>query len=232
MYLRMILRQRRVRHLLVGGSIAVAVALAIAWRTGVEPAQLKESWRLLEAWLMEHPWLLVLALVVLPGFPVPTSALLVTASIVWRAHPVLACLACVVALTANMIWTYGLAAGPGRSLVERFLANTALRIPELPRGDHLRLILVLRLTPGMPFFFQNYALGFMRPPFRLYLPLSILCTAPIACGVVLSGAGLANGRLLPLLVGVGLIVLAIVLTHSARRWLVRRRISAQGVEGL
>jgi uncharacterized membrane protein YdjX (TVP38/TMEM64 family) len=219
----MIISERRVRYLLAGGAIAFAGLAVAAWYSGIEPAELKEHWRNFEQWLMLHPALLLLALVILPGFPIPSSALLLAAGIVWREHPVWACLGCVLAFTANMSWTYGVAAGPGRYLVERFLATTTLQIPELPRSNHVRLILILRLTPGMPFFIQNYVLGFLRPPFRLYLPLSMLCNAPIICGVVLSGAGLANGRLLPLIVGVGLVILTLLLTHSARCWLARRR---------
>jgi uncharacterized membrane protein YdjX (TVP38/TMEM64 family) len=200
--------------------------VAGAWYAGVEPAQLKDAWRVLEQWLMGHPWLLLLALVLLPALPIPSSALLMAAGIVWRDRPLLACLGCVVAYALNMVWTYGLAAGPGRRLVGRLLARTALRVPDLPRGDHLRMILIMRLTPGMPFFFQNYVLGLLRPPFRLYLVLSVVCNAPIVCGLVLSGAGLANGRLLPLLGGIGLIVLAVVITHSVRRWLGRRAAAA------
>ena len=219
--------EQRVKRLLAGLVVGGLLALLAAWYFGVTPAQLKGYWRDLELWLMANPGLLFVALVLLPGFPVPSSALLVAAGIVWRDHPVLACGGAVLAFALNMTWTFGLAAGPGRRVVERFLATTTLRIPELPRGDHLRLILIMRLTPGMPFFVQNYVLGFLRPPFRLYILLSLLCNAPIVCGLVLSGAGLANGRLLPLLVGLTVIVLTVVLTHTARRWLARRRVAAQ-----
>lgn len=215
--------EKRVKRVLAGLVVGGVLALLAAWYFGVDAAQLKGYWRALELWLMAHPVLLFVALVFLPGFPVPSSALLITAGIVWRDHPVLACLACVLAFALNMTWTYGVAAGPGRRLVEKFLATTTLQIPNLPRGDHLRLILIMRLTPGMPFFFQNYVMGFLRPPFRMYLLVSVLCNAPVVCGIVLSGAGLANGRLLPLLAGLAVLVLTGVLTHSARRWLARRR---------
>ena len=209
--------------MLVGAGVVGALALGGAWYVGVEPSQMTEHWRSLERWLMDHPGWLLLALVVLPGFPVPSSALLVAAGVVWRERPLLACLGCVLALLLNMSWTYWLAAGPVRRLMEKLLANSTRRLPDLPRSDHLRLILILRLTPGMPFFVQNYALGMLRPPFLLYLSVSFLCNAPIVCGLVLSGAGLASGRVLPLLAGLAVIALAIVLTFSVRRWLARRR---------
>ena len=214
---------RHVRRLAVVAGLAAGVVLGCIWYFGLDLDTYRSAWKALESWLVRHPGWLWLALIVLPAFPVPSSALVVTAGVVWRQHPALACAACVSALLLNMLWTYAVAAGPGRRLVEHFLKSTRLKIPELPRGDHLRLILILRLTPGMPFFIQNYVLGFLQPPFRLYLPVSLACNAPVACGMVLSGAGLANGRIVPLVLGVGLIVLAAALTHFGRRWLATAR---------
>ena len=214
---------KRVRRAAVGLALGLGLALGMAWWLGMDLAGLQGTWKHLERWLMQHPWVLFCALVVLPGLPVPTSALLFAAGVVWRDRPVVACLLCMLALMMNMLWTYWLAAGPGRRLVEKILASTRVRIPELPRGDHLRMILILRLTPGMPLFLQNYVLGFLRAPFRLYLPVSIACTGVMASGIVLSGAGFAEGRIMPLLVGIALIVLAGVLTHMLRLWLAKRR---------
>jgi uncharacterized membrane protein YdjX (TVP38/TMEM64 family) len=224
------LTDRRTRRFAAGLGVVLACLLVAAWYSGLVPADLMTGWRRLEQLLLAHPLLLALALVILPGLPVPTSALLVTAGVVWREHPVLACGTAVCALALNAVWTYAFAAGPGRRLVERMLARSSVRIPVLPRNDHLRLILILRLTPGIPFFFQNYVLGLLRPPFRLYLPVSLACNAPIVCGLVLSGAGLAGGRLMPLLVGISLVVLAAVIAQSARRWLKRRNHKVESAE--
>lgn len=214
---------RRVRIALVGG---LALALAgglLAWRTGVDVATLKDVWRATEAYLKQNSWALFLALVILPGLPVPTSVLMLTAGVVWREQPLMACLLCLLALALNLSWTYWLAAGPARRLVEKLLVASSMRIPELPRGDHLKLILVLRLTPGIPLFFQNYLLGFLRAPFWLYLPVSLLCTGIISTGVVLSGAGLADGQIKWAITGVSLIVLGGVFTHLVRGWLAKRK---------
>ena len=71
----------------------------------------------------------------------------------------------------------------------------------------------MRLTPGFPFFAQNYLLGFFRVPFRLYLPVSMACNGVISVGVVLSAAGVADGNLVPVLTGVALVVVGLVLVH-------------------
>lgn len=195
----------------------------LAWQMGVTPADLKNAWMAVEGYLKKHPVVLFGALVFLPGLPVPTSALLLTAGVVWREKPLMACVLCLVALLLNLTWTYWLAAGPGRRLVERILAATPIKVPDLPKGNQLKLILVLKLTPGIPLFLQNYLLGFLRAPFLMYLGVSMLGNGLIGTGVVLSGAGLSDGRLMPALTGISLIVVGAVLTSLVRSWLKKRK---------
>jgi uncharacterized membrane protein YdjX (TVP38/TMEM64 family) len=215
--LQKILSDRRL-HRLAGGLLVLGVGAGLlAWKMGLDGAALQAAWHQAEIFLMERSWLLFAGLVVLPGLPVPTSALLFLAGTVWRERPVAACAVCLVAMALNMTWTYWVAARPGRGVVEKLLAATTLRVPELPRGNHLRMILILRLTPGLPLFLQNYVLGFLRVPFRLYLPVSMGCTGLIACGVVLSGAGVAKGNLTPILTGVALIVVGLLVVQMIRQ---------------
>lgn len=214
---RKLLTDRRFhRLLLVGAVLGVGVLLA-AWKMGVDVADLKAAWYGAEDFLRSNPWCLFLGLVVLPGFPVPMSALLVLAGSVWGGRPVAASAICLGAIALNMAWTYWVAARPGRGMVERWLASGAVHLPEVPRGNHLRILLVVRLTPGIPFFFQNYLLGFFRVPFRIYLPLSLACNALFSIGFVLSGAGIAGGNLKPLMTGVGFIVVAVVAVQMLRK---------------
>jgi uncharacterized membrane protein YdjX (TVP38/TMEM64 family) len=221
--IRKLLSHRWIQIGLICALVLGLLAVVIAWKMGVNLAGLKEAWRQLNDYLVRHPWALFAALVVLPGLPVPTSALLFTAGVVWRDQPMTAVWLSMLGISLNLTWTYWLAARPARSLVEKLLAATEIQIPDLPRGDHLRLILIMRLTPGIPFFLQNYLLGFLRAPFVLYLPISILCNGIIGTGVVLSGVGLADGNLMPVITGVSLIAVGIVLTQLIRRWLAKKR---------
>lgn len=217
------LNDRRTRWGLAAGGLLGAVALGVAWRAGLlDLARLRDLWHACEAFLRANPWCLFAGLVVLPGLPVPTSALLLLAGTVWRAQPAAACAISLLAMSLNMTWTYWIAARPARGVIEKLLASSTLRIPELPPGNHLRLILLLRLTPGVPLFLQNYVLGFFQVPFRLYLPLSIGCSGMMASGIVLGGAGIADGNLMPALTGLGLIVAAVVLVRALRQMLARR----------
>ncbi|MDP3851650.1 MAG: VTT domain-containing protein [Luteolibacter sp.] len=215
--LKKVLKDRRF-HRLAGGMLVLgAGAVLLAWRMGVDLQLMKSWWKQTEAFLMDRPWLLFAGLVILPGLPVPTSALMLLAGTVWRDRPLTACALCLVAIALNMSWTYWAAARPGRGLVEKLLAAGSLQIPEMPHGNHLRFILLLRLTPGFPLFLQNYLLGFFRVPFRLYLPVSLACSGLISCGVVLSGAGVAGGNLTPVITGVALIVVGFVVVQMLRQ---------------
>ena len=215
--LKRILTDRRILLLAGIGGLLAILAGWIAWKMGVNGEVLKGWWGTAEAYLKANPAWLFLAIVVLPGFPVPASALMILAGTVWRDRPVMACLICLTGMALNMSWTYWVAAKPARGLVERYLAHSTIRLPELPKGDHMQVILLMRLTPGIPLFFQNYLLGFLRVPFLPYLTVSLCCTGMIAIGVVLSSAGVADGNLKPVISGVALIAFGVVLVRMLRR---------------
>jgi uncharacterized membrane protein YdjX (TVP38/TMEM64 family) len=228
--LREVLGHRNVR---VGVLLLIAAAAVcgwMAWKWGVDLASLKEAWAQLNQFLVKHPAALFLALVFLPGLPIPITPLFFAAGVVWRDDPQMAVTWSLLAISLNLTWTYWLAAGPARRLVEKLLASSSIKIPDLPRGDHLRLILVLKLTPGVPFFFQNYLLGFLRAPFLLYLPLAIVCNGVVGAGVILGGVGVGGGNLKWGIWGVSIIALGVVLTQLIRRWLVRKKKRGLGEE--
>lgn len=220
--LQQLLRDGRFRAMLLSLCGLAIVVGGLAWKMGVDFASFHRWWDLLKEFLVKNPWALFAAIVILPGFPVPLSALLFTAGAVWREQPVMACLLCLLAITLNLTWTYWLAAGPGRNLVEKMLIAAAVKIPDLPKGDHVKLILILKLTPGIPHFIQNYLLGFLRVPFLLYLPVAVACHGFIGTGMVLSGVGLGNGKIIPALTGISLVAIGILLTQLIRGWLARR----------
>jgi len=205
------------------GSVVLLAAVLVVWQAGFDRAAIAAAWSQTEAFLQARPWALFIALAVLPGLPFPVSALLLAAGVAWNDRPVWACGLSLCALAINMSWTYWVAAHPGRRLVERFISWSGMKIPDIRHGDQLRLILVLRLTPGIPLFFQNYALGFVRAPFRLYLPLSIVINGVFSCGIVLVGAGVSDGKSLPVISGVALLVVAVVVTKWLRARVLRRR---------
>lgn len=177
--------------------------------------------------VQDSPLLLWLALAILPGLPFPSSPLLVLAGVVWREHPALGCGICLIATAVNMSWTYALAAGPAQVVASRWISRWQHRLPQLPTVSSTQALLVLRLTPGVPFFLQNYLLGYLRVPYGRYLIGSLACNAPMACGFVLTGAGVASGAWKPMLSGIGLIVTTAIAVKIIRQLLRKRRTPSQ-----
>ncbi|MFM2197452.1 MAG: hypothetical protein RLZZ505_884 [Verrucomicrobiota bacterium] len=197
--------------------------LLLAWKAGIGVEELRRAWELAQDFLRERPLWLFLALVVLPGLPTPTSALLFLAGVVWREQPLQACLIAILALTINLAWTYGLAAGFGRRTLDRLAAWCGFQIPELKETNQLRVVLALKLTPGIPMFVQNYLCGFLRVPFRLYLLVSLTSNGLIGTGFVLAGVGFGDGKLVPALAGFFLVILGALVIRWVRAGMAGRR---------
>ena len=223
-HLKKLLADKRVRIALALGIIGFIATVVVAWKMGVTLAGLKQAWIDSRDFLLAHPWAMFVALVFLPGLPIPMSALLLVAGAVWGAN-VKACLLMLLAMALNMSWTYWVAAGPARGFIEKVLANTKIRIPELPKNDHIRLILILRLTPGIPLFIHNYILGFFRTPFLMYLPLSLLLAGSIACGILVTGGAILQGRAGAAITGISLIVVGVLVIRVLRAKLARKPIT-------
>jgi uncharacterized membrane protein YdjX (TVP38/TMEM64 family) len=223
-HLKKLLADKRVRIAIAIGSVGFILAVIVAWKLGVTVAGLKQAWVDSRDFLIAHPWAMFLALVFLPGLPIPMSALLLIAGAVWGAN-VKACLLMLLAMALNMSWTYWLAAGPARGFIEKVLVNTKIRIPELPKNDHIRLILILRLTPGIPLFIHNYILGFFRTPFLLYLPLSLLLAGSIACGILVTGGAILHGKVGAAITGISLIVVGVLVIRILRARLAKKSIA-------
>ncbi|MFM7180098.1 MAG: hypothetical protein ACKO2G_01330 [Verrucomicrobiales bacterium] len=223
-HLKKLLADKRVRIALAIGFVGFILAVIVAWKLGVTFAGLKQAWVDSREFLMAHPWAMFVALVFLPGLPIPMSALLLIAGAVWGAN-VKACLLMLLAMALNMSWTYWLAAGPARGFIEKVLVNTKIRIPELPKNDHIRLILILRLTPGIPLFIHNYILGFFRTPFLLYLSLSLLLAGSIACGILVTGGAILQGKAGAAITGISLIVVGVLVIRILRAKLAKKQLT-------
>jgi hypothetical protein len=70
------------------------------------------------------------------------------------------------AITFNLIVAYWLARRWLRPPLARLVARLGYTLPAVERGDATDLIVLLRVTPGPPFFVQNYLLGLAEVPLR------------------------------------------------------------------
>ena len=183
------------------------------WIGGEEGVQyVKEVWFSFKTFLLNHGFWLFLSIAILPGLILPCAPLLILAGI-WGSEfgILMACIYSILALTMNLIWTYWFSYGPGHSLISKLLKRSKYRIPKLPSKNLLQWALILRLTPGIPFIFTNYALGLLKMPFIKYLIVSVPIIAITDCGFILATAGIFGGGWKYLWGGVSILIIMILL---------------------
>jgi uncharacterized membrane protein YdjX (TVP38/TMEM64 family) len=121
------------------------------------------------------------------------------------------------AMTVNIAFTYALARWALRPGFAWLVARLGYKVPVVPAEDATDLIVLLRVTPGIPFCVQHYLLGLAGVPFGKYLLLSCLITGPMATAFMLFGDALLHGK-----GKIALLSLSLVLAVTAALHLVRK----------
>lgn len=163
------------------------------------------------------------AMAVLPLFGFPISPFSLAAGPLFGASlGTPAVLACgIAAIAANLTLAYWLARRGLRPLLARLVTRLGYRLPAASAEDATGLIVLVRVTPGPPFFVQNYLLGLADVPFGRYLGWSVLVQGAFGTGVMLFGDALAQGRGRVALLALGLLGGVVMATRLVRRHLAR-----------
>jgi uncharacterized membrane protein YdjX (TVP38/TMEM64 family) len=126
------------------------------------------------------------------------------------------------AIALNMALSYVLASRAFRPLLESLVKRLGYRLPQVDSGDATDLIVLLRVTPGVPFPAQNYLLGLAGVPFVRYLVVSCLIQLPINGAVIFFGEALLHGK-----GKIALVSLLLLLALMTGAHLVRKHYSAK-----
>jgi uncharacterized membrane protein YdjX (TVP38/TMEM64 family) len=189
--------KRLIRLLLLLLLAALIGAAAVYYIWSAHPDL--EYWKTLGsngyAYLEAHPILLVVVLATLPGIGCPMSPLLIIFGIVMgpRFGLPATCAIGIAATSFCSIWTYALASGPLRVFLKKHLLNK-WAIPEFSDSSALRLGIIMRITPGIPYPVQNVALGVMGMRFKTYLLASLPAQSLYTIGFIVTGGALFDGR--------------------------------------
>ena len=207
--------QRKLVLLLVLGVVSAMVVMLL-WQSHPEAIYWLELLDLGHSFLEENPWALFVVMATLPGLGFPSSATLMLFGVVMAPHygmPAAVALA-IAAQSLCSIWTYGLAAGPLKRLLRRYLQRERA-LPEMSKYDAVRRGLILRRTPGIPYALQNIILGIIGMRFRDYLLVSIPTTSLWTACFVITGGAIFKGQLGWAITG---IVILIVVILATRMW--------------
>ena len=166
--------------------------------------------------LEANPWALIALLATLPGLGFPISPVLILFGLVLvplYGIPITLALA-ISAQGLCTTWTYALAAGPLRTLLTRYVLRHR-ELPEMSAANTLRLGLIMRITPGIPYALQNIVLGILGMRLRPYLLVSIPTTSLWTVGFVMTGGAIFKGQVGWAITGI-VIIFALVL--ATRMW--------------
>lgn len=168
------------------------------------------------------------AMVLLPACGVPMLAFSLPAVSLFAEKlgtvPVL--IIAVLCMTANLTLTYALARRGLRPLLAKLVARLGYKLPQVEAGDATDLIVILRVTPGIPFFVQNYLAGLADAPFGRYMLVSCIIAWPMNVAIMLFGDALLHGK-----GRIGLVSLSLMLALAAVTHLVRRHYGAKKKAG-
>jgi uncharacterized membrane protein YdjX (TVP38/TMEM64 family) len=174
------------------------------------------------------PWVFFTGVALLPACGFPLMAFTLTAGPAFGAQlglgGVLAAYGAAVGI--NLALTYWLARYALRPWVERLVARAGYKIPQLEKKEHVEVTLLLRITPGPPFFLQSYLLGLGRVTFLTYLWVSWVVAMTYAVGAVLFGKAIVEGKALMATTGVSLLVAAVIIVHLVRKHYGKRRVQS------
>ena len=159
------------------------------------------------------------SMALLPSVGVPLSPFALTAGSVFAPSlgmPLVIVLA-LSAVTFNILFSYYLASRALRPLLEKLLVRLGYKLPEVAAGDATDLIILVRVTPGVPFPVQNYLLGLARVPVVKYALISCAVQWSFNAAFILFGDALLHGKGKLALLGLCGLVALTVGTHLVRK---------------
>lgn len=219
-----------VKLAVAGGVLALIAAVAvyfIGWRTLVDES-LRIKTQLMGQVSAAGPGIFFAAMAVLPAFGMPMLTFALTAGPLFGERLGFAAVIGygIIAITINLTVTYWLARRWLRPLLTRLLERFGYGLPKVESGDATDLIVLLRVTPGVPFFAQNYLLGLAEAPFARYMAISCGIQWSFNVGFILFGDALNQGRGKTVLVAIMLLVALSVGTHLVRNHYGKKKAAA------
>jgi uncharacterized membrane protein YdjX (TVP38/TMEM64 family) len=121
------------------------------------------------------------------------------------------------AVFVNVALTYWLAAYGLRPWLVEMIGRTKYKIPELAATDHAQLTLIIRITPGPPFFMQGYLLGLAGVRFFTYQWISWTVAMALGSGVIVFGDAILHGKGRAAFLGLSAMVGVTLIIHFLRR---------------
>lgn len=165
------------------------------------------------------PVVFFIAMALLPAVGVPILAFSLTVGPVFseRLGMGTVVVLSLAAVTVNFVLTYWLARRALRPLLEKLFTSLGYKLPQVETSDATDLSIIVRVTPGIPLFVQNYLLGLADVPFRNYFIVSAIVSWTYQSGFVLFGDALLHGRGKVAMIAGSALAALVTITHLVRK---------------
>jgi uncharacterized membrane protein YdjX (TVP38/TMEM64 family) len=142
------------------------------------------------------PFAFFSAMAVLPAIGFPLSPFWLSAAPVFAATLGMPLVIIVAgfSLFVNLAMTYWLARYAFRPPLAWVVRRLGYELPKVAAADQVTVSVLLRVTPGPPFFVQGYLLGLAEIPFRIYMLVSWPIAMAFGVVFIYFGDSLAQGK--------------------------------------
>jgi len=161
-----------------------------------------------------NPLIYVLALALLPYVGVPTTVLYLVASQAYGQW--YAILWSTLGLALNLPVGYWIGTRAFRQPIIRWLEKRGRKLPEVPSGEHAKLVVLTRILQGPPLIVQNLLLAVAGVPFAKYFLISMPIITATASALILAGGALAKGNTRLFVIGACAMVALALLSHVVK----------------
>jgi uncharacterized membrane protein YdjX (TVP38/TMEM64 family) len=216
-------QSKRKLLLLAGAGLLCAGVLALAVMRGVDLRGLVQQG--LDLITAAGPVAFFGGMALLPLFGAPLLAFVLTAGPAFGPRygmPAVVGLS-LLAVTFNMMVAYFLARRGMRPFLSSLVMRLGYRMPEMQGGDATDLLIIMRVTPGVPFCVQNYMAGLANVPLRPYIIVSCIAVWANNTAFVLFGDALLHGKGKMVLISIGCLAALVAATHMVRRHYAARK---------
>lgn len=162
-----------------------------------------------------NPFYIIVAIALLPLFGFPVSPLMVAAG--HRLGYLGGFMLVFIGLSLNFSIAYLISKKLLRVWILSFIERRGLSVPKVSCDNMYSVTIIVRSTPGIPLFIQNYILGVAGIHFKKYLIVSLIVHSVYGFAFVVVGDALTGSRIWQILIGCGLLVSVVFILYIIRR---------------
>lgn len=148
----------------------------------------------------------LIAILPLFGFPVSVLLIPIAYTLAPAYGKVWATIYAMAGVALNDTIAYWLARTFMRGPILRLLDKKKIKVPEIPRNQEVRVIALLRITPGTPLFLQSYLLGLASVDYWRYIFLSVPIQSIHIGLFIFMGEAVFQGKVGAMITGLFLII--------------------------